>query len=68
MKIYKFRMFRLMVINVLKYMRKLKHYKKSFRFRKLPCWDTRIRTWNDRTGICSVTITPYPNFHLRVQS
>ena len=25
-------------------------------------WDTRIRTWNDRTRICSVTITPYPNF------
>ena len=24
-------------------------------------WDTRIRTWNDRTRICSVTITPYPN-------
>ena len=25
------------------------------------CWDTRIRTRNDRTRICSVTITPYPN-------
>lgn len=24
-------------------------------------WDTRIRTRNDRTRICSVTITPYPN-------
>ena len=23
------------------------------------CWSTRIRTWNDRTRICSVTITPY---------
>ncbi len=22
------------------------------------CWATRIRTWNDRTRICSVTITP----------
>ena len=30
---------------------------------KMPrlCWDTRIRTRNDRTRICSVTITPYPN-------
>ena len=26
------------------------------------CWDTRTRTRNDRTRICSVTITPYPNF------
>lgn len=25
------------------------------------CWDTRTRTRNDRTRICSVTITPYPN-------
>ena len=25
------------------------------------CWDTRTRTKNDRTRICSVTITPYPN-------
>ena len=24
-------------------------------------WDTRTRTKNDRTRICSVTITPYPN-------
>ena len=24
------------------------------------CWGTRIRTKNDRTRICSVTITPYP--------
>ena len=24
-------------------------------------WDTRTRTRNDRTRICSVTITPYPN-------
>ena len=23
-------------------------------------WDTRTRTKNDRTRICSVTITPYP--------
>ena len=22
------------------------------------CWATKIRTWNDRTRICSVTITP----------
>ena len=31
--------------------------------RKVPLdsWDTRIRTRNDRTRICSVTITPYPN-------
>ncbi len=27
----------------------------------LKCWDTRTRTKNDRTRICSVTITPYPN-------
>ena len=27
----------------------------------LGSWDTRIRTRNDRTRICSVTITPYPN-------
>src|SRR5574344_1953426 len=25
-------------------------------------WDTRTRTKNGRTRICSVTITPYPNF------
>ena len=25
------------------------------------CWGTRTRTKNDRTRICSVTITPYPN-------
>ena len=24
-------------------------------------WATKIRTWNDRTRICSVTITPQPN-------
>ena len=29
----------------------------DFQFR----WDTRTRTKNDRTRICSVTITPYPN-------
>ena len=28
--------------------------------RVLFCWDTRTRTRNDRTRICSVTITPYP--------
>ena len=28
----------------------------------LSSWDTRTRTRNDRTRICSVTITPYPNF------
>ena len=41
----------------------------------LTCWGTRTRTKNDRTRICSVTITPYPNvlaikqprFDLRVQ-
>ena len=27
----------------------------------LSCWGTRTRTKNDRTRICSVTITPYPN-------
>ena len=27
----------------------------------LCCWGTRTRTKNDRTRICSVTITPYPN-------
>ena len=26
-----------------------------------PSWGTRTRTKNDRTRICSVTITPYPN-------
>lgn len=31
-------------------------------------WDTRTRTKNDRTRICSVTITPYPNvFTTRLQ-
>mgnify|MGYP006968329272 FL=1 len=30
-------------------------------------WDTRIRTRNDRTRICSVTITPYPNVFLLLQ-
>ena len=24
-------------------------------------WDTRIRTWTNRTKICCATITPYPN-------
>ena len=28
-------------------------------------WDTRTRTRNDRTRICSVTITPYPNISKR---
>ena len=28
----------------------------------LLCWDTRTRTRKGRTRICSVTITPYPNF------
>ena len=35
------------------------------------CWDTRTRTRNDRTRICSVTITPYPNdltTHFRIAS
>ena len=30
-------------------------------------WDTRTRTRNDRTRICSVTITPYPNVFLLLQ-
>ena len=29
------------------------------------CWGTRTRTKNDRTRICSVTITPYPNESLQ---
>ncbi len=29
------------------------------------CWDTRIRTWKNRTRICCVTITPYPNFPIK---
>ena len=29
------------------------------------CWGTRTRTKNDRTRICSVTITPYPNVRYR---
>ena len=31
-------------------------------------WDTRTRTKNDRTRICSVTITPYPNFIVATRS
>ena len=32
-------------------------------------WDTRTRTKNGRTRICSVTITPYPNdFMQEIQS
>ena len=31
-------------------------------------WDTRIRTRNDRTRICSVTITPYPNVVLQLNN
>ena len=42
--------------------------KKRYAISYIPlCWDTRTRTRNDRTRICSVTITPYPNknrFHL----
>ena len=39
----------------------------------LLCWDTRTRTKNNRTRICCVTITPYPNMFaslsdLRLQS
>lgn len=30
-------------------------------FSSFRCWDTWTRTKNDRTRICSVTITPYPN-------
>ena len=28
-------------------------------------WATRIRTWKNRTRICCVTITPYPNFPIK---
>ena len=31
-------------------------------------WDTRTRTKNDRTRICSVTITPYPNIIVATRS
>ena len=31
----------------------------------LKCWGTRTRTKNDRTRICSVTITPYPTVFAR---
>ena len=31
------------------------------------CWDTRTRTKNDRTRICSVTITPYPNINFAIK-
>ena len=36
--------------------------KSAFYDKKTPfsSWDTRTRTKNDRTRICSVTITPYP--------
>ena len=45
--------------------------KKHLRYGDASCWDTRIRTWNDRTRICSVTITPYPidlTTHFRIAS
>ncbi len=29
-------------------------------------WDTRTRTRNDRTRICSVTITPYPKLKIEL--
>ena len=32
--------------------------KKPKRLASVLCWATKIRTWNDRTRICSVTITP----------
>ena len=41
----------------------LRESKKSAFYGKktlLSGWDTRTRTKNDRTRICSVTITPYP--------
>ena len=41
--------------------------KASFRKKDALGWDTRIRTRNDRTRICSVTITPYPNVFLLLQ-
>ena len=41
--------------------------KASFQKKDALGWDTRIRTRNDRTRICSVTITPYPNVFLFLQ-
>ena len=41
--------------------------KASFQKKDALGWDTRIRTRNDRTRICSVTITPYPNVFLLLQ-
>ena len=35
-----------------------KNTKKEPLFQEALRWATRIRTWNDRTRICSVTITP----------
>ena len=35
-----------------------KYKKKEPLFQEALRWATRIRTWNDRTRICSVTITP----------
>ena len=45
----------------------LKQKKASFQKKDALGWDTRIRTRNDRTRICSVTITPYPNVFLLLQ-
>ena len=36
----------------------IKTQKKEPLFQEALRWATRIRTWNDRTRICSVTITP----------
>ena len=35
--------------------------KRGFHRKPLFCWDTRTRTRKNRTRICCVTITPYPN-------
>ena len=43
--------------------------KNIFHYWKMPyrmSWDTRTRTRNDRTRICSVTITPYPKLKIEL--
>ena len=45
---------------VLMHKKKHLHNEDAIQFNQLS-WDTRTRTRNDRTRICSVTITPYPN-------
>ena len=36
--------------------------RRGFVLKPLLCWDTRTRTRKNRTRICCVTITTYPNF------